>query len=57
VLDRRGRAVLEKPLEAAPVEHPGVGGDEARGRVEVWSVHRPMTSRAAAPVLNETAAA
>jgi hypothetical protein len=48
-------AVLEQPLEAAPVEHPGVGGDEGTGRVEVWSVHRPMTSRAAASVLNETA--
>src|SRR5262249_35680472 len=27
---RRSRAVLEKPLEAAPVKHPGIGGDEAR---------------------------
>src|SRR5207247_248791 len=55
VADRRGRAALEQPLEAAPVEHPGVGGDERGRRAEVWSVHRPMTSRAVAPVLNETA--
>src|SRR5204862_7913426 len=57
VADRRGRAVLEQPLETAPVEHPGAGGDERGRRAEVWSVHRPMTSRAAAPVLNETAIA
>src|SRR2546429_425432 len=50
-------AVLEQPLEASPVEHPGVGGDEGGGRAEVWSVHRPMTSRAAMPVLNKTAVA
>ena len=52
---RRGRPVLEQPLEPAPVEHPGVGGDEGGGRVEVWSVHRPMRTRGAPGVLNETA--
>ena len=36
VADRRGRAVLEQPLKAAPVEHPGVSGDE-RGRPRLKS--------------------
>ena len=54
---RRGRPVLEQPLEAAPVKHPGVGGDEGGGRVEVWSIHRPIRPRAAPRVLNETAVA
>src|SRR6201982_2944805 len=48
VADRRGRPVLEQPLKAAPVEHPGVSGDERGRRAEFWSIHRPMTYSAAA---------
>src|SRR3712207_7186196 len=34
VADRRRGAVVEEPLEAAAVEHAGVGGEEPLGRGE-----------------------
>src|SRR6185437_8814506 len=52
-----GRAVLEQPLEAPPVEHPGTSGHEGGGRGEIWSVHRAITARTWPAVLNETATA
>jgi hypothetical protein len=41
---RPGGAAVEQPLEPAPVDHPGVRGDEGGGGVEVWSVHRSIRS-------------